>query len=346
MPQKGPTEPFRYNTRQRIQKISTRAYAAGTTLEPITIPQVGYLANIVIQFRGTITLSGAGALTDKGPWNLLNKLTLASNQGAANLVDLTGYGAFVSHFWLNEGSASNRAGIGDTVPSADYFAAPVAGGANVWALTYYIPVSANDGRNFEIGLINLQAPEVRLQLNLTCGALLDPSTLVTATTGTFHIFYEFYEAPNPALVLQPPAMVVRTLEDVVPIVAVGDLTYQIPRQGTLLQLASYITLNAARSDSIDNFAMRVNKTDSVYSIERQLFKWQQRMRYLCELPVGVYHWDFWNAEKEVSQGDTRDALDTEAVTTMDFITTINSGATLGAGTNFQNNIRRIVQQVG
>jgi hypothetical protein len=339
-------EPFRYNTRQRFQKITTRAYAAGTTLEPIIIPQVGYLSNIIVQFRGTVTLSGTGALTDKGPWNLLNKATLQSNQGAASLVDLSGYGAYIAGFWQNEGSPYNRAGIGDTVPSADYFSAPVASGANVWVLTWVIPVAANDGRNFEVGLINLQAPEVRLSLGITCGALLDPSTLVTATTGTFHVWYEFYEVPNPAIVKQPPLMVVRTIEDQIPITQTGDITYQIPRQGVLLQLGHYITLNGARSDSIDAFQLKLNKTDSVYAIERQIMRFMQRQRYLAETPAGVYFWDFWNAEKEVSQGDTRDALDTEAITTMDFITTITSGATLGSGNNFQNNVRRIMQQAG
>jgi hypothetical protein len=44
-------------------------------------------------------------------------------------------------------------------------------------------------------------------------------------------------------------------------------------------------------------------------------------------------------------GDLRDAIDTEAVTTIESTVTINSGANLGANNNFLDTIRRIIQPV-
>jgi hypothetical protein len=340
-------KPFRGNTRQRHQRILSRAYALNTALEPITIPQVGYLAAVIVQFRGTVTLSGAGALADLGPWNLVSKFVLESNQGAGTLFDLSGYGAFLVGAQLERGFRPDLAGSGGTTPSSDYFAAPVASGANAWALSWYLPVSLNNGKQFETGLINLQAPEVRLTLKIqTNGALTDVATLVTATTGNFFVSYLYYEVPPPEMVYQPPLMVARRLEEQQSITQVGDFIYQIPRAGTLLSLMQYTRLNGARSDSIDEFRLPLNYNDTVYVYDRQTLKLLNRMWHDTEFPTGVYEWDFWHSEEELSEGDTRDAFDTEAVTTMQFVTKISAGATLGSGNNFQNSIRTIMQSIG
>lgn len=338
--------PFRSGTRQRRAKVGVIPYSAASGLTPLELPRVGMLARIIVQFRGTVTLSAAGALTDLGPWSLLSRLKVLANIGSAALVDVSGFGAFMAQPLAEEiAFRPDLAGVGQTTPHADIHAAPVAMGANTWVLTWVVPISANAGKQFDLGLINLQAPETRVTVELTTGALLDPATLVTATTGNFHIYYEYYEIPDPRQFALPPLALVRLLEEQQPIGQTGENVYTVPRQGIMLQLAHRVTLNAARGpdSSVDAFAIKFNKTDSVYQMERQWERILSRLFYGQNPNVGVYYWDFWHAESDVSQGDTRDAIDAEELSTLESIVTVASGAVLGSNNNFLASVRRIVQ---
>lgn len=336
--------PFRQGTRQRFAKVGTRAFAASSALEPLQMPRVGLLSRIYVQYRGPVTLSGAGALSDKGPWNLVSRFRVNANIGSAAIVDLSGYGAYlVSRKHDFPGFAPDLAGVGSTVPSADLHAAAVAMGANTWALTWCIPIAANARNEFDAGLINLQAPEVQVQLEIVAGALLDPATLVTANTGTFHVFYEYYEIPDPRQFQLPPLVLCRTVEEQQPIAAVGDNIYTVPRQGVLLNLIHVVTLNAARSDSFDEQSIRFNKTDTVYRMERQAARIGDRVRNVLNPITGVTEYDLFDTKAAISQGDTRDAIDTEELSTLESLITVSSGATLGANNNTLASIRRILQ---
>jgi hypothetical protein len=335
--------PFRMGTRQRRAKVGTIAYATASAGNPLPLPRVGLLSAIILQFRGTVTLSGAGALADLGPWNLLSRIKVNSNIGSASIVDVTGYGAYLMQKWVARGWLPDNAGVGSTTVNADIHAAPVAMGANTWVLTWVIPISANRGVNFETGLINLQAPEVTVTVEPTFGALLDPATLVTATTGNLHVFYEYYEIPDPRKFTLPPLTLVRCLEEQQAVGATGDNIYTVPRMGTVLQLIHRTNLNGVRSDSIDSHSIKFNKTDTVYADERQELRVFERFMYASPPIVGATYRDFWNAYDDVSQGDTRDAIDSEQLTTLESIVTVSSGAGLGANNNFLASIRRILQ---
>lgn len=339
--------PFRLGTRQRAAKVGSVAFAAGQTVTPFTLPQVGMVNKIILQFRGTVTLSSAGALTDLGPWNLLNNIQVSTNIGAAAIASLTGYGAFMLQQKLSNigGFRSNLGGAGSTTPNADIFVAPVAMGANTWVITYVIPVAANDADQFGIGAINLQSPETRVQVGITCGNNADVSSNVTGISGTWHLYYEYYEIPDPSKFALPPLALHRVLEEQQPISATGDNIYTVPRQGTLLQLLHRVTLNGARSDSVDEMRIVFNKTDTVYREERQWKRLHERLINGVDPITGVFEWDFWNAQGLLSAGDTRDAIDTEELTTLESIVTITSGATLGSNNNILSSVRRIVQML-
>lgn len=342
--------PFRMGTRQRRAFVSSIPYAAAQTLTPQYLPRVGMLSQIVVQFRGTVTLSGAGALSDLGPWNLVNRLTVSANIGSANIVDCSGYGLYSMQPLVEaQGYRPDKAGEGDTVPNTDIHAAPVAMGANTWALTFIVPISANTGGQFDLGLVNLQAPETTVAVNLTCGNLLDPATLVTATTGTFFVYYTYYEIPDPSQFQLPPLALCRIISELVPITQTGSNIYTVPRQGILLQMAVRVSLNGARSDVVggvsswDSTAIRFNKTDSVYQVDRQWERALERNWYGLNPIIGLYYHDLWRANSDVSQGDFRDAIDTEELTTLELLHNVGSGATLGSNNNFMEVTRRIVQ---
>lgn len=338
-------QPLRSGTRQRRQKVGTIAYAANSALTSQELPRVGLLNRIMIQFRGTVTLSAAGALTDLGPWNILQRLRVNANIGAASIVDVSGFGGYMIQPLVEEvGFRPDLAGVGaGTTPNADIHAAPVAMGANTWVLTWFIPIAANTGMQFGSGLINLQSPETRVTVDLLTGNITDPATNVTAITGNFHVYYMYFELPDPRQFALPPLMLVRWLEDQQAISGTGDSVYTVPRQGILLQLLHRVTLNAARSDSFDSVTIRFNKTDSPYVLERQWVKAIERLQTGLNPLTGIVPWDFWHANSDISAGDTRDAIDTEELSTLESIVTVSSGAVLGANNNFLASVRRIIQ---
>lgn len=336
--------PFRQGTRQRVQNVGTLAYAANSTAT-IEFPRVGYASRVIVRFNGTVTLSGAGALADLGPWSLVSRFRLATNIGAATVVDVSGFGAFLCQRLQKEGQDFSLAGVGQTVTHADVHAAPVAMGANTWALSWILPVGANDGKEFEYGLINLQSPQTRVTLDVVMGALTDGATLVTGITGTFTVSYEYYEVPDPTRFSQPPLALCRILEEQQPVGQTGDNIYTVPRQGVLMQAISYFRANGARSDGLDQYALRFNKTDTVYRIDRQLDRIINRAAQELNPITGVTCLDLWRSAHAVGLGDARDNVDTEELSTVELITTVSSGTVLGSNNNFINVVRRIAQRL-
>jgi len=338
--------PFRMGTRRRFALVGSQAYSAGAVLN-FELPRVGYLDRIYVVLRGTNNIGSASALADLGPWNAINRIRCNINIGSNLLVDLSGYGAYLIGSLIERGSMLNKAGIGDTVPHADVYAASVSSGNQTWALSYLVPISANDGDNCELGTISLQAPELRFTVEVTCGANGDPVTVngTGFASTTVYVYYDYWEVPNLATTQQPPLILCRTLEELMSVTAVGDNIYTVPRMGTVIQLLHYFRANGARSDGIDSFQLRFNKTDSIYKYDRWAKRIESRVQDTVEWPVGVYLYDLWHAMGNVSQGDFRDAIDSEAISTFESIITVSSGTTLGSGNNYINSIRRIVQKV-
>jgi len=335
---------FRMGTRQRIQKVGTIPFAAGASGQPLELPRVGLASKIIVQFRGSITFSGNDVNTDQGPFNLVNRFRVLMNNGSAQIVDISGYGAYLASKWQQRGFMNDNAGAGATTPHVDIHKFALTTGAHADAvLTYELPLAANDSINFETGLLNLQASETRVTIEAVFGALTDAGALITDITGNLHVYYEYYEIPDPREYFLPPLALVRTLEEQMVVGATGEVIYQIPHQGTLLQLIHVLTLNGARSDSVDSLLMRFNKTDTVYNEDRQLNRLRERIQYGTNPITGVFYRDYWAAMGIVSGGDTRDAIDTEEMTTLESIVNVTSGATFGSNNNKLTSIRRIVQ---
>lgn len=339
--------PFRSGTRQRRAKVGAIAHTAASALTPLELPRVGLLSRILVQFRGTVTFSAGGAFTDQGPWNLGARIKVNTNIGTASIVDVSGYGAYMIQPVVAEdpGWRPDMSGLGSAIgtTNADVFTAPLGAGAQTWALPFVIPIGANSGNQFETGLINLQAPETRVTVEITAGALTDPASNITATTGNWHVYYEYYEIPDPRSFALPPLALVRWLEEQQAVGQTGDNVYTVPRQGVLLNLLHRLTLNGARSDSFDSTTIRFNKTDSVYQEERQYGRVLERQWYGLNPLVGVIYHDLWHANNSIAQGDTRDAIDAEELSTLESIVTVSSGAVLGSNNNFLASVRRIAQ---
>lgn len=91
--------------------------------------------------------------------------------------------------------------------------------------------------------------------------------------------------------------------------------------------------------------MKFNKTDTVYQIDRQWERVWERLNYGLNPIDGIIYHDLWHAADGVSNGDTRDAVDAEELSTLESIVTVTSGATLGSNNNFLTAVRRIIQML-
>lgn len=336
-PQQRALIPFRKGTRQHFDKAGEITYTSNRTGTPLRLPQFGFLGGLLLRVTGTMNLGVAPALTADGPWALVNRIRVALNTGI-EIVSLTGFGAFLLNFLIKEEFAAN------TSAQAQVFAAPVVASANnTWAFMLWFPIAANDGQNFEVGLINLQTEELVAVVEVDWAAeTAAVAPIGTGFTGRMDVFMLWYEVPDPRRVQFPPLNIVhRVVEDRTPITGTGDARYILLRQGTIQQLIQTVRLNGARN-TVDVTALRLelNRADRVYRYELAPQLWHQAMRYGQDLPAGVFVWDFWHSQMDVSQGDGRDFVDTEAVAQIDAVIEIASGAVLGANNNFQDNIRR------
>jgi hypothetical protein len=364
--------PFRYSTRQRTQQIANTTANFGDRVT-IEIPRVGFLAGLLVQVVGSLTRAGGDTGTfSERLFNLIQRIGVNLNLGAASIVDISGFGLYSLNHTVKYAYGPS---MGGSIPAANdgnfnddlnmeahvYRATDTVPEVNSpFQLTYWIPVACNDGKNFNMGLINLQAPEVRATLDLqfspnavglfTPGAVLAGTVFNGGQGFGVIVHYLYYEVPNPAKVLYPPLVVHRLLEERQAFNNTGDVLYTVPRQGTLMKLYHTLIINGrndgypgSQGTEAREMRLRVNKTDDVYRQFLTMNRWWSRFRYGTHLPSGVYGWDFWNAEDIPSSGDFRDAVDSEAVSTLESIISVDSGAVLGIGNNFLDTQREIIQ---
>lgn len=335
-----PVIPFRKGTRQHFNPVGIVPYRSNAAGTPLVLDQIGLLSGLLIRVSGVMGITAGGALLADGPWSLVRRIRVTLNTGVT-LVDLSGFGAYLVGFLLKEEFNPAASGL------ADVYAAPVATGANTWALSFWIPISSNDGINMEIGLINLQTEELRARVEIDWAAATDAVDTPDANgfSGEAEIHALWYEVPDPRVVGFPPLNILhRLIEDQASVTRTGDMRYPITRQGTIQQLIHTLRLDGERN-AADVIALRLelNRSDRVYRYTRQAQHWFQAMRYGQDLPTGVFVWDWWHAQMDVSQGDGRDFVDTEAVAQIDSILEIASGATLGENNNALDTIRRFTQ---
>jgi hypothetical protein len=360
--------PFRGNSRQRIQKFGNIAFTPGGRVS-VELPRVGYLAGILIQFDGGLirTAGDTGAFNDQFFNAVVRRATVNLNIGASVIFDVSGHGVNLLNQAMSFNYAADLGGDGTAALPAplDATADPFtfAGVATVpnpsfpaaddLTFAYWVPVAMNDGLNFNVGLINLQAPEIRCTLDLQFGAIADlfvPGAVVAgssfATNSGIRLSYLYYEVPNPDLVDIPPYIVHRVIQERQAIAATGDQLYTVPRMGQLQRLIHSVQINGVTTTGlVTDLIIRVNKTDEIYRMDQGNNRFLSRMRYGHKVPRGAFYHDWWRAADLNASGDFRDVIDSEQISTLESIVSINPGATLGVGNNFLDTIREFTQRL-
>jgi hypothetical protein len=233
-----------------------------------------------------------------------------------------------------------------------------------------INVAMNRKKNFALGLINLQDPQVQAILSLSFNPLTSVSTLATSggtSLITIEVWMEYFEVPDPRAFALPPNAIARVLEERFPqATVVGPNIYQVPRLGVMTNFAPIVYANSVRAamSAVAGFDLRLNKTDVIEARNGNL----QALLDQCDYGVvpgvvpgavptigltqqwganapiqpGVLQWNGWGATDVPSNGDMRDSIDTLEATTTEFILTIASGTTVAA-TDFIRAVRRTFQ---
>lgn len=352
-PAKVQKKPFSMGTRRRIQTIGQYVFAAGAPVPTIQIPQVGLISKVYLKLEGTIThATGAGVINPLGYASLISRIRLSANLGSAQIVDASGAGVELANYWY--------------APTSGRVQNTYANGAGANAVSYglMVPVNANDRSLLQLGLINLQAEQLRLTLDITPAATLaefvqggTPGALTSSLT--LYVAYEYWDVPNPARYELPPASICRILEEQQLITATGDQTYPIPRLGTLAQLSEYYILGAATASrvmatltaptpQVSRFRLRANKTDMWLDYDARFAEIEEEMFYNTAgasfMRPGVRTWDFFHSGTQSRNFGDRDLIDTERITTLEMISTVDASVTPSAVTS-RNIVRRVFQRL-
>jgi hypothetical protein len=358
--------PFRFGTRRRRAPLVTFNYDGTAILQrpaPFKIPNVGFLSRLFFVVRGKVAYTGGAGVFSKYGWaDLFNRIQVNANIGSAGIIDVSGRGAAAVSSSLFPNSVK-----GDP---------PNLAAADTGTIKYQfaLPISANDGRNFDMGALGLQDPQIQVTLSVIFNPVT--SLIATATTGgttslTIEVWEEYWEIPDPRVFALPVRLLCRTLEETQGGLVAGNNIYQMPRLGTLLWYGGIGAIQGVTPFTdviLTDFLIKFNKTDTIEEYDGNLFSlldatidadWNPGDWpgvYSAAAPVGapqglvgprtmlpgMYVSDLWHAEGARAQGDLRDAIDTELLTTTEFIYQLGNGYAPNAADTIQH-VRRVAQ---
>lgn len=331
---KPPLIPFRAAARQHFTQVGVIAYTAGTKAPTINLPKVGYLATLVIRIFGTMTGDGTAPTyvnTVEQAFNLISRFRVNGNGGNLNVCDLTGFDLYcLSHLGWERGFKLDAGGTGSSSVDPTLFKTPLASGATTdFAITYAIPVNANQGLNFDTGLILLQAQDAVYTLDMDFAPLASiyATHAPTPSNMTVEVGYLWYEFPDPNRVALPPPLICRLqAQDYQPVIA-GENHLVVPRAGTLMQAIIINKIDGGYSSTVvDEVSLKLNLNATAYNMKGYQNRWWNRMRLNVDFPAGVNAYDFYHSTQSVSEGDTRDMWDLTQYSTFELLSKITTVA--------------------
>lgn len=351
--------PFRMGTRRRLQVTQNIQLSGWETADtPITafqLDKTGFLSALWLVIRGDVDfVGGAAALNAQGFGAFFRSININANLGSSAIWQTSGIGAVVASRGMN--AMGPRAVISALTEGVD----------RTYAYAIRIPIAANDTDQMTLGAINLQDPQIQVNVNLVLAALnsvLVPVGTLANAAATLTVVQEYWDIPDPRAFAMPARSIVRTLEDPNPVaLAAGENIYQMPRLGTLLQYWQIITINAIRATlaQVDSIQLRLNKTTYLETIPPYVLAAIAAYNYGAmvgggllgasnvpsDIPMniepGVFVRDYWHSTGIMNAGDSRDFLDTEEITTTEFITNLPAVS----GTSNIKHVRRVAQMLG
>ena len=340
MPNKQPPPliPFRLAARQHFTPIGSVPYTSGAKLTPLKLSPVGWAGFLVARVFGTATGAGGGTATyvnaTEQAFNLISRFRVDGNGGNINAIDMSGWDAYLLSHLFQRGFKLDAPGVGSSAVDPTLIKTPLTTAAQVvadFALTYILPFQANNGLDFDTGLLNFQAQDATFYLNMDTPAT---SAIYATNAPTFssmnvQVGYLWYEMPDPSKVALPRPVLVRTLgQDAGLTLVNGDNKVVVGRQGTLMQAIVVNKIDGAYdSTKVDSVSIRLNLNPQPYVEKGYENRIINRMNLGVDFPAGVNCWDFYHSTQAVSEGDPRDMFDLEQYSTFELISTITGMAT-------------------
>jgi hypothetical protein len=324
---------FRENTRQHVIANSTRVQAIdlGNTYS-YDLDKIGLCTGVILKVSGTVTLSGAGAIANMGPWSLFDRIRIKTASGAA-LFDAPGYDCYQLNKRLKTGWGPDGGGV--YTEASNVYSVPVAMGANTWAMHLWLPFSENDGSEFDSGIFGLQSnvTQATVELVTTSAGTNFVSNYMSEglTTELYNVYFEPpLEGSN---VAYPPSYVIKTISTQYNVSATGEQLLEIPRQGILLDAQVLAVFNGARSNALDNIQFRTNYGDYFYYYTPSINHFEYARRYGKAADTGVFAFDFDSSGDLPKTGDFRDAFNLLKYSKTEIVANITTGTTV-SGTSF------------
>ncbi len=347
-----PKAPLRHNTRQRVYTVGDTDIQLGSQ-RTVQMYRTGMLSGILFTVKATATFSATGVLADMGPFNLISRIRVILNTGTQDLFNLSGYETFYANWQMLRGCFFPGA--------TDVAVAATASGANSWEWTLYVPIAMNNQLQFGLGLIQLQVIDTicTVEIQFT-GLPTDVATNCTAITGSVSFTQLAFETPDFNFVEEPPAMLHRFYSDRQPILQDGDQLYYVPRGGDILQLAHILTLNGSIADlrlgpsggKILSARLIINESDKPYEWTASALRYWIAFNHgaggvnqaTWSVGTGVLH-NFMDAGvTQLGEGDGRDWINSDTVSTLKSVVTIAPGSVSGTA-NYLDSIRRFFQEM-
>lgn len=333
-----PLIPFRVAARQHFTPIGSVPYSSGAKLTPLKLSPVGWAAFLVVRVFGTATGAAGGTATyvnaTEQAFNLISRFRVDGNGGNINAIDMSGFDAYLLSHLFQRSFKLDAAGVGSSAVDPTLIKTPLTTMNQVVAdfcLTYLLPFSANNGLDFDTGLLNFQAQDATFYLNMDTPAT---SAIYATNAPVFsamnvQVGYLWYEHPNPEQVMLPRPVLVRTLgQDSGLAIVNGDNKVIVGRQGTLMQAIVVNKIDGAYSSTaVDSLSIRLNLNPTPYVMKGYENRLLNRINLGVDFPAGVNCWDFYHATQAVSEGDSRDMFDLEQYSTFELISTITGMAT-------------------
>jgi hypothetical protein len=286
-------------TRQNITQGENITFTENA-YKTINVPKSKALGKITLLLNGTCKLTHATKTTYTaktfGKYNLLRQILLKTNT-SINPVMLSGVELYLYNL------TKNYKNVTDNRNCIDYATNVVSSGGstNTFSLMLDIPLSVNE-RDF-IGLINMQAEGLQLDLGVTFGAIKDIMTDTDITVSDISMtcipIMETYSIPPVAEAI--PAF--NTLKTVVSqntvITGTGNTTVKFSPGLTYRKMIVYMGADANNTaialSAINDFSILLNQNDVPYSALPSYFLAGKNTKmYGGLLPAGLFVFDFAN----------------------------------------------------
>ena len=340
--------PFRLGSRQLVEHVDTKAWAASTRLE-FDLRKVGYLDGLLVRLTGTLTgVTGSPDERPGFPYNIIRQFVL-NVPGLAHPIQQSGYMMkmqnLLGYDFGMHGRGNDRTALAGALANAYHDAElderyAIAVAANDWDLWWYVP-SHRNARDLR-GIMPIGG-EQDTTLEVHCGALadiFDTVANVSATALNVEVYQVFHTAPIAGAASPDTTWAVVLDEYSQSFSATGDQKIDIPRDGIILNVIHAIWLDddlypPAPEANIETLSLRVNRDKLLDAVPYVAWAKLQAMRGDFPLPAGVLAYDFDYRQADIpfvnAAGEVQpEWLHSSSATEIESLIRVASGATLDA----------------